>query len=265
MHPVERLRSLARAGPLEHGVLVRESALALGALAADSAGLLLSCRRLLQHHPASGPLRWLCARVLCADDPRSEAWRCVEEIDDDPTAGRLRRELPEAGSIVVLGWPEVASEALARRGDIRPLVVDALGEGSRFVRSLWGMDVKAVQVDEGGLGAAVGGADLVVLEAAAVGPGGFVAVPGTFAAAAVARHRGVPVWLVAGTGRVLPGRLWSSLVVSLDARAGEEPWAAEEEVVPLDLVDVVVRPSGLVDARDLACGPADCPDAPELL
>ncbi len=261
VHPIERLRNLARAGPLEHGVLVRESALALGALGGNPAELLLSCRRLLHHHPASGPLRWLCARTLCSDSPRREAWRCVEELDDDLTAGWLRAELPEAASVVVLGWPEVATEALARRGDLRLLVIDALGEGAPLVRRLRGVGVEAVEVDEGGTGPAVVAADLVVLEAAAVGPDGFVAVPGTGAAAAAAGNAGLPVWLVAGAGRVLPPGLWSSLVTDL---AGEQPRAAEE-VVPLDLVDMVVRPWGVLDRTELASSPPDCPDAPELL
>ncbi len=261
VHPVERLRALARAGPLEQAVLVRESAVGLGALQGDPPGLLLSCRRLLQHHPTSGPLRWLCARMLCGDDPGREAWRCLEEIDDDPTEGRLRAELPEAATVVVLGWPEVASGALARRGDLRLLVVDALGEGVALARQLRGVGVQAVEVDEGGTGPAVTAAELVVLEASAVGPDGFVAAPGARAAAAVARCGGLPVWLVAPAGRVLPPGLWSSLVAGL---AGEEPWAAGHEVVPLDLVDRVIRPSGSVDPVSLA-GPADCPDAPELL
>lgn len=262
MHPVERLRSLARAGPLEHAVLVREGAIALGTLGGDPAGLVLSCRRLLQHHPASAPLRWLCARMLCSDDPRSEAWRCLQEIDDDPTAGRLAAALPEAASVVVLGWPEVVTEALARRADLRLLVVNALGEGAQLARQLRTVGVGAAEVDEGGTGAAVATADLVVLEAAALGPDGFVAVPGARAAAAVARCAGVPVWLVAGVGRVLGPGQWRALAAGL---AREEPWAADEEVVPLDLVDVVVRPSGLVERPDLAALPPDCPEAPELL
>jgi hypothetical protein len=262
VHPVERLRHLARAGPLEHGVLVRESAVALGALGADAAGLVLACRRLLQHHPASGPLRWLCARVLCSDEPRHEAWRCVEEIDDDPTAHRLGVELPEAATVVVLGWPEVTTGALTRRADVRPLVVDSLGEGAQFARQLRDLGNEAEEVDEGGTGAAVVVADLVVLEAAAVGPDAFVAPPGSRAAAAVARHAGLPVWVVAAVGRVLPPGLWASLSAGL---ATEDPWCSSQEVVPLDLAEVVVRPSGLLTPAELRATPVDCPDAPELL
>jgi hypothetical protein len=262
VHPVERLRHLARAGPLDHAVLVRESAVALGALDADAPGLVLSCRRLLQHHPASGPLRWVCARVLCSEDPGGEAWRCMEEMDDDPTARLLAAELPEAATVVLLGWPEVITEALSRRPDLRPLVIDALGEGAQLVRRLCAIGVEAEAIDEGGTGAAVVSADLVVLEAAAVGPDGFVAPPGSRAAAAVARHAGLPVWVVAAVGRVLPPGLWASLSAGL---ATEDPWCSSQEVVPLDLADVVVRPSGLRSRTEVGIGPPDCPDAPELL
>ncbi|HSH23692.1 MAG TPA: hypothetical protein VK975_06500, partial [Acidimicrobiales bacterium] len=155
MHPMERLRHLARAGPLEHAVLARESASALAALGDDRAGLLLASRRLLERHGTSGPLWWLCARMLGADDPGAEAWRCVGEIDADPTPAQLGRELPEHATVVVLGWAEVAVAGLARRGDVRVLAVDALGEGVEVVRWLCRCGVDAVDVPESGVGAAV--------------------------------------------------------------------------------------------------------------
>jgi hypothetical protein len=101
----------------------------------------------------------------------------------------------------------------------------------------------------------------VLVEASAAGPGGFVALAGSRAAAAVARHAGVPVWAVAGAGRVLPDRLWAALVARME---DEEPWEDVEELVPLDLVDVIVGPRGLVRPAD-AVAQADCPVAPELL
>ena len=39
---------------------------------------------------------------------------------------------------------------------------------------------------------------------------------GSHAAAAVAHHAGVPVWVVAGVGRVLPQRMWEALTQRLD-------------------------------------------------
>jgi hypothetical protein len=260
---MERLRYLARAGAVGHRLLVQESVPALSALGRDSGALVLSCRRLLQHHPASGPLTWLCARVLCAEDARAEAWRCMTEIDGDATPECLARELPEVATVVVLGWPEVTAAALARRGDVAPLVIDAGGEGEAFelVQCLREIDVDAVEVAEGGMAAVVKAADLVLLEAAALGPEGFLAVSGSYAAAAVARHVGVPVWLTAGVGRVLPPGQWAAMARRLE-RA--QPWTAVDEIVPLDLVEVVVRPSGTISGTAAVAGPADCPDAPEL-
>ena len=96
-----------------------------------------------------------------------------------------------------------------------------------------------------------------------MGPGGFVAVSGSLAAAAVARHAGVPVWVAAGVGRLLPGRMWDSLEDRRATRAAD-PWDLDEEIVPLGLVDAVVGPAGPQAPAD-ALRRTDCPVAPELL
>lgn len=250
MHPIERLRDVARYGSPGPDALVREAAGALAGLGDDVGGRVLSCKRLVERHPAVGPLWWLCARLLCAPDPRAEAWRCVDELEADPTAGQLAAALPDDAVVTVVGWPDVVAEALPRRGDVEVLVVDAGGEGSQLVRRLLRSDVEAVEVPDSGVGAAAASSDVVVLEAVMLGPAAFLAPSGSRAAAAVARSAGVPVWLVAGVGRALPGRLWSAAT----ARVGDgTPWDADLEVVPLDLVDHLV-------------GPQDptCPPAPEL-
>ena len=95
-----------------------------------------------------------------------------------------------------------------------------------------------------------------------MGPGGMVAPAGSHAAAAVARHAGLPVWAVGGVGRVLPGRLWDALAARLEE--DDEPWLAAEELVPAELVDNVVGPDGVRPTAD-AIGTPTCPVAPELL
>ncbi len=257
---MERLRYVAGAGRLEHELLVQESAGSLAALAGDGAALLLSCKRLLQRHPSSGPLWWLCARMLCSDDPRREGRRCARELTGDETPQHLDAELPEAGVVTVLGWPELAASVLARRGDLRVLVVDAGGEGEELASRLRLLDADAVPVSDRGVSAAVLASDAVVLEAGALGPGGFVAVAGSRAAAAVARHGGVPVWVVAGVGRVVPAGAWAALTGRL---AGAEPWSADEELVPLELADVLLRPVGRLVLPGHVV--PDFPEVPELL
>ena len=128
--------------------------------------------------------------MLTSNDPVGEAWRAADEIADDPTPDELAHAIPEEATVCVLGWPEQIGEALPRRGDVDVLVVDALGEGSGLVRRLQRADVDAIDVPMSGLGAAVADSDLVLLEASAFGPGGWVGVAGSRAAAAVARHAG---------------------------------------------------------------------------
>ena len=101
MHPIERLRYVARASGAPQAVLVRETAAALGSLAFDPAGLVTACRRVLDGHPACGSLWWLAAHVLTTvGDPDEEGWRCAEELEDDPTAygGRYYHYYSEQGA-----------------------------------------------------------------------------------------------------------------------------------------------------------------------
>lgn len=261
MHPIERLRYVARASGADQALLVRETASALAGLDMEPAGLVTACRRIVDRHPASGPLWWLCARILTAAEPRAEARRAVQEISDDVTARALVANLPEDAVVCVVGWPDVVGDALVRRGDITVLVVDALGEGSGLARRLRRAEMEATEVPPAGLGSAAAAADLVLLEATAVGPDAFVAVAGSRAAAAVAYCAEVPVWLAAGVGRLLPGPMWAALLRRLDD-AGD-PWEADDEVVPLGLVTKVVGPAGPQDPAE-ALRRTDCPVTPEL-
>src|SRR5260221_1141760 len=208
MHPIERLRMVARAAGEGPALLAQEAAGALAAFAGDPAGLVTACRRLVDRQPTSGPIWWLAARVLAADDPTGEAWRAAEELSDDVTPSTLAAHLPDDVTVCVIGRPELAEEALVRRGDLPVLVVDALGEGHGLARRLARAGNDAELVPESGLGAAAAAADLVLLEAAALGPTGFVAITGSRAPAAVGRLCRGPVWLGPGVGRGPPRPPW---------------------------------------------------------
>ena len=252
---------MARSSGAPQDLLVRETAGALMSFRDDPSGLVTACRRIVSRQLTSGSMWWLCSRILCAPEPWAEARAAVDEIEGDTTARALAGALADDCSAVVLGWQSLVADGIARRGDVEVLVVDTLGEAMSFARHLGSRDVMAVEVPLSGLGAACANADVVIIEPSAVGPDEFIGVAGSRAAAAVARDAGVPVWLVVGVGRVLPGRVWQALVSRLDL--GDEPWDSDDEVVPLSLVDRVVGPTGLGSVADLVAR-TDCPIAPEL-
>ena len=125
MHPIERLRYVARASSGDQRMLVRETASAIAGLDLDPAGLVVACRRIVERHPTAGPLWWLCASLLAANDPFREAWGLADYVDDDPTPNQLMHLLPDDATVCVVGWPDLAGEALMRRGDATVLVIDA--------------------------------------------------------------------------------------------------------------------------------------------
>lgn len=262
MHPIERLRYVARAGGADHGALAEETARALAGFTDDPSGLVTACRRIVDRHPTSGPMWWLASKVLAANDPRAESIRCVTTLQDDPTAAALAYELPDDITVCAVGWPEQIGEALVRRGDVRSLIVDSLGEGAGLVRRLEQVDSETDEVPPANASGAVKWSNIVLLEASAVGPDAFVAVAGSHAAAAVAAGTDAEVWLVAGEGRLLPERLWTELVDRHD-QAGE-PWELDEDIVPLALVDAVIGPRGR-ESIDAMLRRTDAPVVPELL
>ena len=263
MHPIEHLRMVARARGAGPTVLTREAAGALSTFSYEPAALVTGCRRLIDRHPEVGPLWWLSAHVLLAGEPATAVRTCADALDSDDTGAILAAELPGSLTAVVVGWPEQIAWALRRRGDVEVLAVDYDGEGEDLAQRLSGAGVDIWPVSPSGAAAAVVVAGLVVLEAVSAGPGGILATPGSHAAAAVAARAGIPVWAVAGVGRVLPGRLWEAQLSRLDD-SGAEPWERNTELVPVELIDVVIGPQGRRPGSELGAG-ADCPVAPELL
>lgn len=263
MHPMERLRSVARAEGAPPGLLAREAAGALAGLGPDAMALVTACRRLVERHPSAGPVWWLASRVLCAADPVAEAWRAAADLDADRTSAALTAALPEDATVVLLGWPEQVVGAVTHRGDVEVLVVSGNGTSSGLSRRLVAAGTRAQDVPDAGVATAVAAADVVVLEATAAGPQRFVATPGSHAAAAVGRTASVPVWLAAGVGRVLPQPLWAALEARLEASPAPA-WARPAELVPLSLCAEVVGPGGPLAVAEV--GPAaECPVAVELL
>ncbi len=262
MHPIERLRYLARSSGGDARVMVSETASALRGMGVDPAGLVVACRRIVERHPTSGPLWWLCAHMLTAADPYSTARRLADEIDADVTPDVLMDAIPADAAVCVVGWPDLAGEAILRRGDIRVLAIDADDQGGSFARRLERADVEAEVIEPGGIAAAVLAADVVLIEVLAASSNELIAARGSRAAASVAYCSEVPVWAICGVGRCLPEAGFLSLVERIgDVRA---PWLAEADVMPLALFSHVVTPAGAVPIDEASLN-AECPLAHELL
>jgi hypothetical protein len=212
VHPIERLRYVARGGWGDPAMLAAEAAWALADLLEhEPPAAVPACRRLLERHPSSGPMWWVAARVLSARDPVFEAECCGDELHDDLSSELLEEALPPEGRVV-------------RHGGV--------GE--------------------------VAAADVVVVEVDAIGHGGMVVDGDTVGLIDAARSLEVPIWVLAGVGRVLPARLWDALVRGVEASA-----TRRSRLVDLRGVEFVIGPTGKQALADALRAP-DCPEPPEL-
>jgi hypothetical protein len=243
-------------------MLVRETATAIAGLDLDPAGLVVACRRIVERHPTSGALWWLCASLVTSPDPFREAWSLADHIEDDPTASNVVELLPDGVSVTVVGWPDHTGEALIRRGDVTALVVDSNDAGNSLVRRLQRADVEAEEIAAAGTAGAVAASDLVIIEAVAAGPDGLLAALGSHAAAAVAYCSEVPVWFVVPRGRRLPEPMWKTMLQRLED--ADFAWNLEVERVPLAMATAIIGAHGLVEPNEAALA-AECPVAHELL
>ena len=236
MHPIERLRAVARARDLEQTLLASEAASVLGSLAFDPMSLLTSCRRLIDRHPAAGALWWACARLVAADDARAEARRIALDLDDDPARIDLSLELPDGAVVTVIpdaaGGSDLAGDLAGMRDDLEVVEADGAAPASGTAA---------------GHAPAGGTADRILLvETGAAGPHRFLAAAGTGEAMAEAQEAGAAVWLLMAVGRRLPRPLFEALATRAGTAAGE--------VLPIDGIDRIVEPRQV-----------PCPCPPELL
>ena len=148
MHPIERLRYVARAGSAPDRILVAESVPAFSAFADNPGALLISLRQLIVRQPESPGLVVLGARILSAIDPIDAAWAFVDELESDQT-GYLTDELAvdEAGGIEIIETlasrsglllcPPGAGSWIAEARGLGRSVAATTPLGSRLPKLLW--------------------------------------------------------------------------------------------------------------------------------
>lgn len=183
---------------------MEETAHALGSLHFDPSGLVVAARRIVERHPFTGPLWWLCANVTTSSEPFEAVWELAGSIRADRTASELASALPDDAVVVTIGDPSVIGNGLARRGDVRVLALDIDHSATSFVRRLERADVDYEPVEAGAAGSATRTADVVLVEALAMDAERIIVPSGSSTIAAAAAAWDTPVWLVAGIGRRLP-------------------------------------------------------------
>jgi hypothetical protein len=127
VHPIERLRFVARAQGVPGDVLAMEATAALMTFADDPAALVAGCRRVLSRQCGCGPLWWACARLLTADDLRRVARETISALEGDTTEAAL--------SIALFGDHDAADHDAGAQESARPQLVraHAIGDGGAIV------------------------------------------------------------------------------------------------------------------------------------
>jgi hypothetical protein len=149
VHPIERLRFVARAQGVPGDVLAVEAARALTTFADDPAAMTAACRRVLARQTACGPLWWVCARLLTAESVRDAARESIRRLEADTTPAVASLSLDARG----VGQPEVVLVQATAYGSDGALVLgedlDELdaspdaeawlvgGEGCHLAEPLW--------------------------------------------------------------------------------------------------------------------------------
>ena len=253
MHPIERLRYLARYEDLDVDILVPEAAATLADLAREQPVLVMAARRLVDTHPCCGPLWWATSLVLCADgarEARAAADRACALLEGDCTGDELAAALP-AGAVVVAAASIPLARSLCARPDLEVrLVGDPLALQGALGELTAGPGATAWTTEESAR--ALADADVLVLEATAAGPQGFLAPHGT-RLAALARDARVALWAMVGVGRILPAPLFTAAA----ARCGQD------RLVAVDDIARVVGPAGPGRPASVLAA-SDCPAPLEL-
>lgn len=155
MHPIERLRHLARLDPADVDLLAREAADTLLACAAEPAELVVACRRLLDRHPAAGPLWWVASTALTSTDAQTALIDALAALESDPTMLLLDAELAARPDAVALeAWSIGRDGAFASVADVADAeeahsagdhVLLAAGVGRALPPAIWAVVVDRVE------------------------------------------------------------------------------------------------------------------------
>lgn len=208
MHPIERLRFIARADDESAAALAAEAAWTLGELGCDDpAAVVTASKRLLERQPACGPLWWVCAGLVGAPDPFETAGSLAEQLLSDRVADELavaiRASFPDTDVICALPPLEVVRTALERRGTHALGVIAPYRRLRGEFRLLREMAGEVTGHEPGEAATVLAEASVLLVEPVLASTSGVVLEPWCVDVLEAAGLEGVPVWAVLPTGRVV--------------------------------------------------------------
>lgn len=263
MHPIERLRVLARDDEVPHAELAAETAGALAALGDDSRGMLAACRQMLARHPEAGPLWWACARMLSADDPEAEARAIRRNLADDAVGLSLALDLPQGIEVAIIGWSPLVNELAGRREDLK-LNISWTG-GLTFVEANLDtfhdpsletydpdIDDRVFDLKSHELVRSVERCEVLLVDVWVAGDKAFFSSARNKEAMVAAHRCGTEAWAMVGVGRRLPEPLFE--VVRQRIRTTATPRLVAADHTINEYASRVIEPVSI-----------PCPCPPELL
>lgn len=207
MHPIERLRFIARAVDESAVALAAEAAWTLGELGSeDPAAVVTASKRLLERQPSCGPLWWVCAGVIRAADATEAAHQLADELFSDPVPDELGRALRAtcASSDAVSALPPL--DTLRAALERHPHEVRVIAPYRRLrseLRLLAGARGDVGGYDPSDAAAALTGSVVLLVEPALASARGLMLERWGAGVIATAIRHEVPVWAVLPTGRVV--------------------------------------------------------------
>jgi len=223
----------------------RSGAAEIAAAAAEGLALLgarrdvaRAARHLVRAHPAMAPLWRLGASTLSAKDHRDAARRFGEQlaVEAEGVARAAEWALPRRAVVIThSASSNVAAALTAHRARVaRVFCTVSLpgGEGRAFARRLSRAGLEATVVADAAVGRVCEDADVALVGADAVTDEAAVNKVGTTPLALAAQHAEIGFYVLAGTSKFVPSRVW-------------RPEAAPAyEATPLALVDAVITERG---------------------
>jgi translation initiation factor 2B subunit (eIF-2B alpha/beta/delta family) len=203
--------------------LVSQGIAVLQALGNDRELLLNTARALVDAQPSMAGFRKIAALIDVSRDPQRDLERLASRIRRAPESiGRIAAPLislrRSSGPlrVVTCSRSEAVERTVLELGKTEDLLVSCAEsrpgrEGMALAANLAASAIQVAIYSDAAIGSAIAGADAVLLGADAVSSDGFINKVGSAGLVAIGRMRGVPVYVLAGSEKVVPPSIFQAL------------------------------------------------------